>query len=341
MKREARAAVPLDEFGIIRRFFRPLAGEGALDLNDDAAHLTVPPGFDLVVTADTIASGVHFLPEDPPESVACKALRVNLSDLAAKGAEAIGYVLSIALSQEIDGGWLGAFAQGLRADQDAFGISLLGGDTISVRHAPVISITALGRVPSGDMVRRSGGAPGDALYVTGAIGGATAGLAVATSEPGAWEGLAGLVRERLLRRYRVPEPRIGLAPVLRAHASAAMDVSDGLVGDCDKLAEASGVSAVIEADLVPIEPGLAALAEDDAMLARLITGGDDYEILAAVPSESEEAFRAAAEGAGIAVTRIGRLVAGRGAAKVRRSGKPLALGRRSYAHGAGRGSSHG
>jgi thiamine-monophosphate kinase len=324
--------VPPDELSIIDRYFRPLAGQGAFDLRDDAGALTVPPGQDLVVTSDMVACSVHFLPGDPSATIAQKALRVNLSDLAGKGAKPLAYVLSLGVSSDIDDKWLGGFAEGLRADQRRFGIGLLGGDTISVLHGPVVSITAFGLVASGRMVHRFGGKPGDELYVSGTIGAAAAGLALLKGEAGAWSALPEQEREALVQRYRVPEPRTGLAAALTEFASAAMDISDGLVGDCDKLCAASGCSAMIEAWNVPLPAGLSG-TRDSALMARLITAGDDFEILAAVPSKKAADFRKRADEAGIPVARIGVLTDPSGAPQVLFEGTLLDLPRRAYVHG--------
>lgn len=322
----------LAELSIINRFFRPLAGEGAFGLRDDAALVRTPEGRDLVVTADMVAENVHFLPDDPPSTVAQKALRVNLSDLAAKGADPLGYLLGAGFGASVDEAWIAGFAEGLRADQARFGLALLGGDTIEVRGGSVFSITAFGSAPAGRMVHRFAGRPGDTLYVSGAIGGATAGLALLKGRSGAWDGLAAADRDALVRRYRVPEPRVELAATLREFASAAMDVSDGLVGDCDKLAAASGCAAALDAELVPV-PGSLLDIRDAGLLAELLTGGDDYEILAAVPPEHEAEFLKAAERSTIPVARIGALRNGSGLTDVRFQGRPLALQGRAYEHG--------
>lgn len=281
-----------------------------------------------------IAVGVHFLPDDPPETIARKALRVNLSDLAAKGAAAFGYVLSAGLPADIGAAWLEPFAEGLAGDQARFGVALLGGDTITVPHGPVFSVTAFGTVPTGRMVHRSGGKTGDAIYVSGEIGGSTAGLALLLGASGPWSGLPDARKAELVARYRVPEPRSALADALLDFASCAMDVSDGLVGDCDKLAGASGCSAMIDADAVPLPAALAPVqnAED---LATLLTGGEDFEILAAVGPEKEAAFRRAAAAVGVEVARIGEMKAGTGPTVVLSGGAPLPLKQRAYVHGRG------
>jgi thiamine-monophosphate kinase len=322
--------VPLDELSIIDRFFRPLAGEGAFGLLDDAAQIAVPSESELVVTTDMIAEGVHFLPGDPPDTIAKKALRVNLSDLAAKGAKPLSYVLSLGISREVDEGWLAGFASGLRSDQETFGISLLGGDTIGVLGGVVASITAFGLTPKGRMVHRMGGNTGDALFATGTFGRSNVGLAILKREAGPWDALSAEDSAAFVECYRVPEPRVTLAPALAAFASAAMDVSDGLVGDCDKLAAASGCSARIDADRVPFA---VPVGGDPALAARLLTGGEDFEILAAVSPAKEDGFCAAAEAAGIPVTRIGALAGGNAPAEVLFRGAPLRLSRRAYVHG--------
>lgn len=324
--------MPLDELDLIDRHFRPLAGEGAFGLRDDAARLDVPPESDLVVTTDMIASSIHFLPGDPPETIAQKALRVNVSDLAAKGARPLAYVIAMGFSDDVDEAWLAGFARGVKADQARFGISLLGGDTISVRAGPVVSVTAFGAAPKGRMVHRFAASPGEALFVSGTIGAAGAGLALLKGAAGPWQALSEAERADLVARYRVPEPRVALAPVLADLASAAMDVSDGLAGDLDKLCAASGCSAVVDAAAVPL-PLVLGRVRDAAILARLIGAGDDYEILATVPETRAERFAAAAAAAGCPVTRIGTLTEGVDPPAFLLEGEPLTLTRRSWVHG--------
>lgn len=325
--------MPLDELKIIDRYFRPLAGEGSFGLFDDAARLEVPPDADLVVTTDMIASTIHFLPDDPPETVAKKALRVNLSDLAAKGAKPLAYVVSFGISDAIEEDWLRAFADGLSQDQREFGIVLLGGDTIDAPGGAVVSVTAFGLAPKGGMVHRTGGRAGEVLYVSGTIGAGAAGLALLKGTAGPWQALSRERKNALIRRYRVPEPRVALAAALSEFASAAMDVSDGLVGDCDKLAAASGCSAVIEAERVPLPEGIPA---DEPVLARLLTAGDDYEVLAAVSPARSAAFERRAQAAGVPVARVGSLAPGKDPPQVLFKGRMLPLTRRAFVHGRGR-----
>jgi thiamine-monophosphate kinase len=322
------------EDALIARYFRPLATDpGAFNLGDDAAVLK-PSGDDIVVTTDAVVEGVHFLPDDPPDSVARKALRVNLSDLAAKGATPAGFVLTLAL-RAADDAWLKPFARGLGEDAGLFGCPLLGGDTVSTPGPKMISITAFGRVPQDKMVHRSGAKPGDRVVVTGTIGDATLGLDILRGGAVA-AALAddAAAREMLVGRYRIPQPRNALAQAVRDHASAAMDVSDGLAGDLAKLCEASGVSAVIDAPGIPLSPAAAALlARGTVGIGTLVSGGDDYEILCAIPENRFEAFAQAAALAGVTVTSIGTIIADTSVPKfLDGKGSEIPLSRLSYSH---------
>src|ERR1700730_13427181 len=325
---------PSAEDSLIARYFRPLATDpGAFDLGDDAAILHARAE-DIVVTTDAIVEGVHFLPEDPPDSVARKALRVNLSDLAAKGATPAGFVLTLAL-RSADEAWLTPFARGLGEDAVLFGCPLLGGDTVSTPGPLMISITAFGRVPPGRMVHRSGAKPGDRVVVTGTIGDATLGLDVLRGGAvAAAVGEDARARETLIGRYRVPQPRNALAQAVRDHASAAMDVSDGLAGDLAKLCAASGVSAVIDAPSIPLSAHVAILLARGAVgIATLVSGGDDYEVLCAIPEGSFEAFAHEAKLARVAVTSIGTVIAGSSLPRfLDGEGREIPLPRRSYSH---------
>jgi thiamine-monophosphate kinase len=326
--------LPSGEDSLIARHFKPLATDpGAFGLTDDAAILKAL-GEDIVVTTDAIIEGVHFLPDDPPDTVAKKALRVNLSDLAAKSATPAGFVLTLAL-RSVDEAWLAAFARGLGEDMVAFNCPLLGGDTVSTPGPLTVSITAFGRVPDGRMVHRSGAKPGDHVVVTGTIGDAALGLDVLKRGRVA-TALAGdaASRDRLIGRYRVPEPRNALAPAVRAHAHAAMDVSDGLVGDLAKLCAASGVSAVIDLPAIPLSKAAAtALAAGAVSMAAIVSGGDDYELLCAIPPEALEPFMHAAQASGVAASPIGIVMAGPAAPKfLDAMGKELSLMRQSFSH---------
>src|SRR4051812_20227168 len=322
------------EDSLIARYFRPLATDpGAFNLDDDAAILKAS-GEDVVVTTDAIVEGVHYLPADPPDSIARKALRVNLSDLAAKGATPSGFVLTLAL-RTADDSWLKPFAQALGEDAVLFNCPLLGGDTVSTPGPVMISITAFGRVPTGKMVHRSGAKPGDRIVLTGTIGDAALGLDILKGGAAA-AALAGGAPPRgmLIGRYPPPQPRTALADVVRDHVHAAMDVSDGLAGDLAKLCAASGVSAAIDAASIPLSPAAAELvARGTVGLATLLSAGDDYEILCAVPEDRFEAFAQAARQADVAVTSIGTVIAGTAIPSfLDEQGRDLALIRRSFSH---------
>jgi thiamine-monophosphate kinase len=318
---------------LIDRFFRPLAKHpGAFNFVDDAASISPPPGCDLVLTADAIVEGVHFLPDDPADAVAMKALRVNLSDLAAKGAEPLGALMTIALPGNFSESWLAGFARGLDSDCDRFNCPLLGGDTTSTTGALMLSIMALGSVPAGKMIRRGGAREGDAIAVTGTIGDAALGLALCRNAA-TFAKLSAEEREHLVRRRLVPEPRVALARAIRDHASAAIDISDGLAGDVGKLAAASGVAAGIEAARVPLSAsGRAAIKADPALIETVLTGGDDYEVALTLPESRRELFFAAAEAAGVPVTTIGRIERGEGTEVAGADGRVIALRRPSYSH---------
>jgi thiamine-monophosphate kinase len=323
--------MPSGEDSLIARYFRPLATDpGAFDLSDDAATLR-SSGDELVVTTDAIVEGVHFLPDDPPDTIARKALRVNLSDLAAKGATAAGFVLTLAL-RAADDAWLTLFARGLGEDAARFQCPLLGGDTVSTPGPLMISITAFGRVSSGKMVRRNGAKPGDRVVVSGTIGDAAIGLELLKG--GAATALGGNEREMLIERYRVPQPRVALAQAVREHASAAMDVSDGLAGDLAKLCAASEVSAAIDAQSIPLSGPAQLLLSSAALgIESILSGGDDYEILCTIPENRFEAFEQAAKLAGVPVTSIGTIIAGIAFPRfIDGQGAEIVLPRRSYSH---------
>jgi thiamine-monophosphate kinase len=324
------------EAEIIERYFAPLAAglPGAFGLLDDCAAIHPPPGHDLVLTTDAVAAGVHFLPGDHPADVAWKALAVNVSDLAAKGAHPLCYLMSCAFPEAPEHAWLQAFAEGLAAAQEAFAITLAGGDT-DRRPGPLsITIAAFGTLPTGCMVRRQGARPGDRLFLTGSVGDAALGLMLRT-DPNwlAGRALAPEGQRHLLWRALRPQPRTALADVLRAHARAAMDVSDGLVKDLGRMMRASGTRAVIEAARMPLSPAARAiLAEEPWRIADCLTGGEDYEILAAVAPENAGPFASLAVASGIPVAAIGEIVEGGGVCVLDGSGHPMQLEREGYDH---------
>lgn len=301
---------PPGEFSEIARLFRPLAfgNAGAFDLMDDAAVVPQRPGFDLVVTKDAMVEGVHFPADEAPELVARKLLRVNLSDLAAKAAEPFGCFLAVAWPAAYGPAERAAFAAGLGQDLQAFGVALLGGDTVSTPGPLTASLTALGWVPQDAMVRRAGARPGDLVAVSGTIGDGALGLGAVRGEvddPDGW----------LAARLRLPTPRLELRETLRAHASAAADVSDGLVADAGHIAEASGVGLRLDLDALPLSAParrwLDGQPDRTAALVRLATGGDDYEVVCALRSAVPSGLvvcGAITAGAGVDVRAAGRKV---------------------------------
>lgn len=317
----------MDEFALIREVFAPLAGdtEGALNLEDDAAILTPAPGTEFVVTKDMIAAGIHYPEDAAAGDVARRLLRVNLSDLAAMGAEPAGYFLGVAVKSIGNGEWLSQFAAGLAVDQAEFGIRLLGGDTISAVETPVFSLTAVGSVPAGQALRRNGARSGDAVVVSGTIGDAALGLGTLNGD---FDG-----GKALIDRFRLPEPRLALGKALRGMASACIDISDGLLADLAHIAEASGVGATVEKTLVPLSAEARRLAEsNDRAWAVILGGGDDYELLFTIaPAETEE-LRSISTETGVPLTVIGTIDEGGAVRCIDEGGNPFAVPDTGFRH---------
>ena len=292
----------LDEFGQIARLFRPLTkgAPEALGLLDDAAAIPSRPGFDLIVTKDAMVEGVHFLAGEAPDLIARKLLRVNLSDLAAKGAEPYGYFLATAWTPGFGWPQRQAFAEGLRIDGETYGLTLLGGDTVATPGPLTLSLTMLGWTPSGAMIRRGGARVGDVLCVSGVIGDGWLGLLAARGELADPDGY-------LAERYRLPSPRVELREALRKYASAAADVSDGLIADAGHIGEASGLAVRIQLDRLPLSAAARAWLEAQKDLAEalraLASGGDDYEVVCTARPD---------EAAALGLTVIGSIADGTG-----------------------------
>jgi thiamine-monophosphate kinase len=333
--RTPESSAPSPEDDLIATYFRPIATHpGAFGLADDAAAIAPPPGCDLVLTTDGVISGVHFFADDCADAVARKALRINLSDLAAKGAAPLGFLLSIGLPEGLPSGWIKSFADGLREDAEHYGCPLLGGDTDKSPGAITVYIMALGAVPHGGMVRRSGAQPGDVVVATGTIGDAALGLKLRldAGAAGRW-GLDAAKAAHLRGRYLLPQPRNAIAEALRRYVSAAIDVSDGLAGDLAKLARASGVAAEVAVAEVPLSPAARqAVAAEPALMETVLTGGDDFEVVATVAPERLDDLRAEAAAAGVTVTPIGVIAAGEGTRFRDAHGRALAFRRPSYSH---------
>jgi thiamine-monophosphate kinase len=320
------------EFELIARYFAPLAEgvPGALGLKDDAGLIAPSPGCELVVTTDTVIADVHFRAADPPDLVARKALRVNVSDLAAMGARPRVYLVALSVSPETTEAWVAGFSAGLRADQARFRIGLLGGDTTSTPGPLTITITAIGEVAVGKALHRSTARPGDLVFVSGTIGDAALGLGLIQ---GRLTGLASEQADHLRQRYLLPEPRVELGLALGGVACAAMDVSDGLVADLGHICSASGVAAVIEAGRVPLSAAAReAILADPRRLETALTGGDDYELLFTVAAGKRADVARAAAAAGVAATEVGRIEAGSGVTVTGPDGRTLALTRGGYRH---------
>jgi thiamine-monophosphate kinase len=322
----------LGEFEFIARLLAPLArnAPAAYGLADDAAALAPAPGCEFVVTKDAVVAGVHFLPDDPPDLIARKALRVNLSDLAAKGATPVGFFMALMLPDAVDDAWLARFVAGLGHDVDLYACPLLGGDTTATPGPLCISITAVGEVRAGFMVRRAGALPGDLVCVTGTIGDAALGV---DALKGAFPGLAADARAFLIDRYRLPQPRVAFGRTEAGRETACIDISDGLCADVGHICTQSGVGVEIEETRVPLSPAArAALALAPGAMARVLTGGDDYELAFAVPPANLAATLGHGRKVGVDVTVIGRFVAGAGVSVLDGHGRPIALSSLGYRH---------
>ena len=327
------SAAPLGEFGRIARFLAPLAQAcpGALGLSDDGAILPPPAGKSLAVTVDTMVEGVHFLAGDPPDLIARKLLRVNLSDLASMGAEPWVYLLSLSLPGRCHDDWVRRFCAGLGEDQAEYGLALAGGDSTSTPGPITVSATLLGLTQAGAALRRVGAGPGEDVWLSGSLGDGALGLMAALGTlPDLEEPSA---RAYLHDRYRLPKPRVALGLALRGLASAAMDVSDGLAADAAKLAAASGVRLAIRTGDLPVSDAAAeAVAADALLFTRILTGGDDYELLFTAPETARDAVAQAGRDSATPVTRIGQVQAGEGAVLLDKDSQPLTLDRLGWDH---------
>lgn len=332
----AKTGIIASETVLVQEFLAPLAnGEpGAFGLLDDCAALTPTPGMDLVFKTDPVVAGVHFFPHDAPADIAWKALAVNVSDLAAKGAKPRAYLLALALPHAPERGWMTEFAAGLKQAQTAFGCTLIGGDTDKVSGPLSVSITVIGEVPTGRMVRRGTAKAGDAIFVTGTIGDSAMGLVGLQSNfPRKLWPISKAEHKLMAGRYYRPQPRLDLRAALLAHARAAMDVSDGLAKDLERMASASGVAATLHAGKVPLSAvaaKVAAYAPD--WLTGVLAGGDDYEILCAIPTERADAFQHDAAAAGVQVTQIGAFGKGTGLSVLDANGALVELQRKGWDH---------
>lgn len=319
------------EFERIAAYFAPLAAEfpGAFGLLDDAAALTHGPDQTFIVSTDTIVEGVHFIGNEPADLIARKLLRVSVSDLAAMGASPHAYTLNVALNPDVNDAWLEAFVSGLAADQAEFAIDLAGGDSVSTTGPIVLTTTVFGVAATGKAVRRSGASVGDGIYVSGSIGDGALGLQVA-------KGLISLedakLAEQIVSRYHVPQPRTALGRRLGEVATAAADVSDGLLADLAHVMDASGVAAEIELSKVPLSPAaMSLLARDAGFIPVILTGGDDYELV--FTSANEAAVKVLATETKTPIARIGSVKTGRGVDVLNDSGELMAFEKTGFRHG--------
>jgi thiamine-monophosphate kinase len=320
------------EFELVAKLFVPLArdAEGAFGLTDDVAVLWPRPGMDVVLKCDSLIESVHFLRDDPPATVARKALRRALSDLAAKGAEPSAYLLALALPRWPDMVWLEAFAGGLAADQAEFGISLIGGETDATSGPVIITVTAIGHTPQGALIRRNGARAGDLVFVTGTIGDAGAGLSLLKD---GGRALSDTPRNYLLARYRVPAPRLAFGRGLRGLATAAIDISDGLIADLGHIAETSGVRIEIDAERVPLSAALCELRGGSPQAVLMAAGaGDDYEVAFTAAPSNTEAILDIAHRTLTPVVVIGSVVVGSGTAMLDGTGQEIFMGHKGYTH---------
>ncbi|OJX81027.1 thiamine-phosphate kinase [Magnetospirillum sp. 64-120] len=321
-----------DEFALIARLFAPLAQSypGALGLGDDAALMDVPAGQQLVLTMDSMVAGVHFFADDPADLIARKLIRVNVSDLAAKGAHPFAIMLSAAFPHAVGMDWLRRFADGLGQDCRDYGLALIGGDTVSTPGPLTLTLTAFGRVGQGQAILRSGAKDGDVVFMTGTLGDAALGL---LSRQGRFDRLPPSLRDHLDQRYLLPQPRHVLGPRLAGLAHAAMDVSDGLVQDLGHLCRQSGLGAVIRAQDLPLSDAARhLLADDPGLLSNLLSGGDDYEIVFTVPPEHADKIARLADDAGTSVAAIGRMCSQAGVVVQDGQGRPLDLALTGWRH---------
>lgn len=317
------------EFGLITDLLAPLAADGAFGLTDDAALLPeLPAGSGWIMTKDAMVAGVHFLPDDPPDLIARKLLRVNLSDLAAMGAVPSGYLLACAWTPETTREWIEGFVAGLATDQAAFGIGLYGGDTVSTPGPLTLSLTAFGTAPRQALLRRNGARTGDDVMVSGTLGDAALGLRVL-------QGTLDTAPEHatfLGQRYRLPQPRTTLGPALAGLASAAQDISDGLLADLGHVARQSGVGVEVHLELLPLSVAARECLVERPDLAHLpLNGGDDYELVFTAPPALRDRIMEQAAATGTPVTRIGRVVEGGGVSPFA-AGRPLPVKGQGWQH---------
>lgn len=318
------------EFDLIRKYFAPLCAEGSFKLSDDAALLSKSKGHSFVITQDALAEGVHFFSDDEPDCIAKKAIRVNLSDLAAKGARPKYISVALGLGNNWSEAWVRNFAQGIAQDCQKYSIELTGGDTFTTGGGCMISITAIGEVPYNSYVSRLGAKRGNLVFVTGTIGDAALGLLV---RQGKLDELSKPHSEFLKERYLLPQPATGFIKSIQNHATASMDISDGLLGDAEKLCRASGTGADLNLGAIPLSAAAKAAIElESNLLETALSGGDDYEILFTVDEGSLDVLQRDALKDGVEITQIGRIASGQALKVFDTLGHVVNFKNKSYDH---------
>ncbi|NVJ69261.1 MAG: thiamine-phosphate kinase [Alphaproteobacteria bacterium] len=313
------------EFDLIAKYFRPLAGAEGLELVDDASCVSPPPGMDLIVTKDLLIEKIHFVGDEAPSSIAEKALAVNLSDLAAKGAKPLHYWLGLALPKQAEESWVADFTAGLKRSQDKFGISLAGGDTTASPGPVIVSITAAGVVPKGRMIKRAGARAGDLVFVSGTLGDASLGLKSVVGELP--------VSEDLVQRYLRPEPQMALGQALLGLATACADVSDGLLADLGHICEASDVGAEVRQGDLPLSAAAQeVLRANPGEWPCVFAGGDDYELVFTVRAEDLSKVSLVSNRLGVRLSCIGRIKGTPGCHLVDKEGLLVQTSRTGYQH---------
>jgi thiamine-monophosphate kinase len=319
----------MDEFAFIAQYLAGIAGPEALDLKDDAALWSPPKGMDAVMSLDTIIEGVHFPVGKFDAEIARKLLRVNISDMVAKGAKPLGYLLSLTLPKSLDIASLESFCAGLAQDQHEFDVRLWGGDTTrSIHDNCVLSITMIGALPVGQIVRRAGAHIGDAIYVSGHIGEAYLGLKIIKNQI----DMKAYETDGWLEKYHIPCPPFAQIEFIRRYASAALDISDGLVADAQHLADQSNMCLEIDLREIPLSEAtqswLADQPDTNNALVKLVTGGDDYQVLMCAPKSLAEHTKYVNSG----FTKIGRVTQGNGVKTTGCNGKLVEISQKGYTH---------
>jgi thiamine-monophosphate kinase len=321
----------MDEFGFIEKYLAPLAtDDGAFALTDDAAVFSCEEGKEIVIAKDAISEGVHFLPNTEPRLIAKKLVRVNLSDMAAMGANPKHYLMSAALNSKVDELWLKEFCESLAEEQKEFGISLLGGDTIKQSGPITLSMTMIGEVEKEKILRRNGAKIGDDIYVTGNLGNAAFGLKILQNTLKIEQNDA---KSEFVGKYCLPNPQIGAGTALVGLISAAIDVSDGLLGDLSRICDCSGVGAEIYKNILPVSENATQLLERQENLWSLVlSGGDDYELLfTAAPAKAAE-IEAISQKIDVKMTKIGQIKEKTGVNVLDSAGNIITFDNTGYKH---------